>query len=74
MSNDNIRRLQYQIESEKKKISNCIHDYNEPFFNPDTIREAYGYNMVGHGSAYSVLFFLLKKGLSVFLPCLSNRI
>lgn len=28
----------------------CIHDYNEPFFNPDTIREAYGYNMVGHGS------------------------
>ena len=45
-----IRRLQDQIVAEKKKISNCIHDYNEPFFNPDTIREAYGYNMVGHGS------------------------
>lgn len=25
MSNDNIRRLQYQIVAEKKKISNCIH-------------------------------------------------
>ena len=48
--NDSIKKLQDQIEAEKRKISNCKHDYDKPFYNPDTVKEAYGHTMVGHGS------------------------
>ena len=48
--NDNIRKLQDQIDAEKRKISNCKHDFDKPFFNPETVNEPYGHRMVTHGS------------------------
>ena len=48
--NDNIKRLQEQIEAEKRKINNCQHNFDNSFFNPETTREPYGYRMVGRGS------------------------
>ena len=48
--NDNIRRLQEQIEAEKRKISNCQHDFDKPFYNSETTLEPYGYNVVARGS------------------------
>ena len=48
--NDNIKRLQEQIEAEKRKISNCKHDFDKAFYNAETVREPYGYRMVGQGS------------------------
>ncbi len=38
--NDNIKRLQEQIEVEKRKISNCKHDFDKAFYNAE--REPYG--------------------------------
>lgn len=48
--NDNIRRLQEQIEAEKQKISNCNHDFDKPYYNAEINKEAYGYKMIAHGS------------------------
>jgi len=48
--NDNIRKLQEQIEAEKRKISNCNHVFDNSFYNPETIREPYGFKTVGQGS------------------------
>jgi hypothetical protein len=48
--NDNIKRLQKQIESEKRKIANCKHDFDKSFYNSETVREPYGYKMVAQGS------------------------
>ena len=48
--NDNIKRLQEQIEAEKRKISNCKHEFDKAFYNAETVREPYGYRMVGQGS------------------------
>ena len=48
--NYNIRRLQEQIEAEKRKISNCNHDFDKPYYNAETVKEAYDYKMVANGS------------------------
>ncbi len=48
--NDNIKRLQAQIEAEQSKIRNCKHDFDKSFYNAETTREPYGYEMVGQGS------------------------
>ena len=48
--NDNIKKLQEQIEAEKRKINNCNHDFDKPFYNAENVREAYGYKMVAQGS------------------------
>lgn len=48
--NDKIKELQNQIESEKRKMSNCKHMFGETFSNPETTREAYGYKMIANGS------------------------
>lgn len=48
--NDKIRSLQQQIEDEKRKINNCQHYFAKPFYNPETVKEPYGYKMVTQGS------------------------
>lgn len=48
--NDKIRDLHRQIAEEKRKISNCKHEFGKPFSNPETKQEGYGYRMVGQGS------------------------
>ncbi len=48
--NDRIRELQRQIEFERKQIENCKHEYGEARYNPETVREAYGYKLIAHGS------------------------
>jgi hypothetical protein len=48
--NDKIKILQEQIEIEKRKINNCTHNFDKPFFNAETINEAYGYKPVYQGS------------------------
>ena len=48
--NDNIKKLQQQIEAEEEKVRRCKHEYGEPFSNPETVREPYGFKTEGHGS------------------------
>ena len=48
--NNNIRDLQAQIETEKRKMQNCDHDFSEPVFNPEIIKVGYGQEMVELGS------------------------
>lgn len=48
--NDAIKKLQEQIEAEKRKIANCRHDFDKPFYNPETVKEGYGSVQVGKGS------------------------
>jgi DNA integrity scanning protein DisA with diadenylate cyclase activity len=50
MSNDRIKQLQNEIESEKRKIQNCKHIFDKAFYNPETIKEPYGYEMKAQGS------------------------
>lgn len=47
---DKIKELQRQIENEQYIITNCKHEYNDPYFNPDTVQEGYGRVQVGSGS------------------------
>lgn len=47
---DNIRRLQEQIEVEKRKILNCKHDFDKSFYNPETVKKGYGSVQDGAGS------------------------
>lgn len=48
--NDNIKKLQEQIKTEERRIQNCNHDWDKSFYNPETVREPYGYKMVAQGS------------------------
>lgn len=48
--NDKIKMLQEQIEAEKRKIANCKHVFDKPFYNAETIKEPYGHKMVAQGS------------------------
>lgn len=48
--NDNIKRLQDQIKAEKRRIANCKHEPDKPFYNPETVREPYGQRMITQGS------------------------
>jgi hypothetical protein len=48
--NDKIKELQKQIRREEEKINNCSHDFGEPYSDPETIREAYGYETFAQGS------------------------
>ena len=48
--NDKIKMLQDQIEAEKKKIANCKHEFDKSFYNPETVKEPYGSEMVTQGS------------------------
>lgn len=48
--NDNIKRLQEQIEEEKRRISNCKHYFDDAFYNAETVKEGYGSVQDGAGS------------------------
>lgn len=48
--NDNIYRLQELIEAEKRRIANCKHEFDKPFFNPEIVKEGYGCIQDGGGS------------------------
>ena len=48
--NKNIKNFFDKIEEEKRKIANCKHEFNEPFFNPETVKEPYGEKLVTQGS------------------------
>jgi hypothetical protein len=48
--NDRIRDLENQLEEERKRIRNCKHIFNKPYYNPDTVMEGYGSKQVGSGS------------------------
>jgi len=36
--NDNIKRLQAQIEAEENRIRNCKHDFDKSFYNAEKIQ------------------------------------
>lgn len=48
--NEAIRKLQAQIDIEKHKIASCHHQWKASFFNPEKVREGYGFVTVGRGS------------------------
>lgn len=48
--NDKIRELQKQIQNEESKIRNCKHNFGQPYYDPETVKEPYGYRTVGQGS------------------------
>ena len=48
--NNRIKELQAEIERERRKIASCKHEYGKPFYNPEKVKEAYGYKPVAHGS------------------------
>ncbi len=50
MSNERIKQLQSEIESEKRKIQNCKHAFNKAYYNPEIVSEPYGYEMKPQGS------------------------
>lgn len=50
MINDKIKQLQSEIAKEQEKIRNCKHQFGEAFYNPETIKEPYGYKMITQGS------------------------
>lgn len=48
--NENIRRLNADIQKEEQTIRDCDHRFLKPFSNPETTREPYGYKLVPQGS------------------------
>jgi len=49
-SNDIIKKLQSEIEIEKRKISNCKHIFNKPYYDTEIVKEGYGSVQDGAGS------------------------
>lgn len=48
--NDKIKQLQAEIEREREKMRNCNHDFDKPFYNPETKMEPTGFRQVAQGS------------------------
>lgn len=48
--NKKIKQLEAEIESERKKISNCNHKFEKSFYNPEKYMEGYGSVQDGAGS------------------------
>ncbi len=48
--NSRIEELRKQIELEESKIRNCNHSFNEPIYDPETVKEGYGSVQDGKGS------------------------
>lgn len=48
--NEKIERLQKEIEAEQRRIASCTHIFSEAKFDPETVKEPYGYQMVAQGS------------------------
>lgn len=49
-SADRIKQLQDEIEIERRKIQNCKHEFDTPFYNPEKYRKPYGTHLVKQGS------------------------
>lgn len=45
-----IENAQSRIEQLRKEIANCKHDWKNVIFDPETVKEPYGYKTVGQGS------------------------
>lgn len=48
--NREIRDLQEKIKIEQNKINSCDHDFYDPVYNPETVKEGYGSKMITQGS------------------------
>lgn len=48
--NDKIKQLQAQIALEQQKMAGCQHEFQKPCYDPETVREPYGYQMIAQGS------------------------
>lgn len=48
--NERIKQLQQEIATERKKIKNCQHVFDESFYNPDIKRAPFGYKVEKKGS------------------------
>ena len=47
---DKINDLQRQIAEEQAKVRNCKHDWTDTKYDPETVKEIYGYRIEAHGS------------------------
>ena len=43
---DRIEQLQREIEKERRNIQTCMHEFGEPYFNPEKYRRPYGSHTV----------------------------
>lgn len=48
--NERIRQLNAEIELERSRISNCIHEFEKPFYDPEKYKKGYGSVQDGAGS------------------------
>ena len=49
-SNDKIKQLQREIDSEKRKMDSCSHNFKDAIYDPETVKEGYGSVQDGAGS------------------------
>ena len=49
-SNERIEQLKREIDSEKRKMNSCNHNFNESIYDPETVKEGYGSIQDGGGS------------------------
>lgn len=49
-SSSKIENLRMQIVQEQNKIDSCKHEYSEPYYNSETVKEGYGSVQDGSGS------------------------
>ena len=47
---EEIKNLQSKIDSLKADIRNCKHIWKDSKYDPETVREGYGSNMIANGS------------------------
>ncbi len=47
---EEIKSLQSKIEALKTDIKNCKHIWKDSKYDPETVREGYGYKMMAQGS------------------------
>jgi hypothetical protein len=48
--NDQLQESLRKVEEIKKQIANCAHNFDDPKYDPETERQAYGYKMEKQGS------------------------
>lgn len=48
--NDRIRQLQEEIKKEQNRMAKCYHNFGEPFYNPEIVKEPYGCKITHQGS------------------------
>ena len=45
-----IEQLKKEVSQLEKQIANCHHEYAKAIYDPEQVRESYGYKIVGQGS------------------------